>query len=154
MKKNKFMMRKRQAVTPCNRLEKCQSAQSAMDVEVLCMDQLRKSSELETPLLKLQLYDHGGSNHSAKVLPANGCTGERGTGRSAKKPDKGGIQTWEGLRNTEKAIFHALSTWGNGLLSSEQGVYIAESVAANNIKEAERRFWMPWTMEVLIILQK
>ncbi|CAL2263567.1 unnamed protein product [Prunus armeniaca] len=31
-----------------------------------------------------------------------------------------------------------------GLLSSEQGVYIAESVAANNIKEAERRFWMPW----------
>ncbi|CAL8159092.1 unnamed protein product [Prunus armeniaca] len=43
-----------------------QSAQSAMDVE-----------------------DYGGSNHSAKVWPANGCTGERGTGRSAKKPDKG-----------------------------------------------------------------
>ncbi|CAL2250775.1 unnamed protein product [Prunus armeniaca] len=41
-----------------------------------------------------------------------------------------------------------------GLLSSEQGVYIAESVAAKNIKEAERRFRMPWTMEVLIILQK
>ncbi|CAL2250761.1 unnamed protein product [Prunus armeniaca] len=66
-----------------------QSAQSAMDVEVLCMDHLRKRSELETPLLKLQLYDHGGSNHSAKVWPANGCTGERGTGKSAKKLDKG-----------------------------------------------------------------
>ncbi|CAL2250763.1 unnamed protein product [Prunus armeniaca] len=31
-----------------------------------------------------------------------------------------------------------------GLLSSEQGVYIAESVAAKNIKEAEKRFRMPW----------
>ncbi|PQP94651.1 hypothetical protein Pyn_29769 [Prunus yedoensis var. nudiflora] len=30
--------------------------------------------------------DHGGSNHSAKVEPANGCTGERETGNSAKKP--------------------------------------------------------------------
>ncbi|CAL2244048.1 unnamed protein product [Prunus armeniaca] len=29
--------------------------------------------------------DHGGSNHSAKVEPANGCTGERETGKSAKK---------------------------------------------------------------------
>ncbi|CAL2250717.1 unnamed protein product [Prunus armeniaca] len=33
--------------------------------------------------------DHGGSNHSAKVEPANGCTGERETGKSAKKLDKG-----------------------------------------------------------------
>ncbi|KAL6287501.1 hypothetical protein ACE6H2_011891 [Prunus campanulata] len=33
--------------------------------------------------------DHGGSNHSAKVEPANGCTGKRETGKSAKKPDKG-----------------------------------------------------------------
>ncbi|CAL8159090.1 unnamed protein product [Prunus armeniaca] len=29
--------------------------------------------------------DHGGSNHSAKVEPSNGCTGERETGKSAKK---------------------------------------------------------------------
>ncbi|CAL9014788.1 unnamed protein product, partial [Prunus brigantina] len=53
-----------------------QSAQSAMDVE-----------------------DHGGSNHSAKVWPANGCTGERGTGRSAKKPGDSPIDvvdpSWE-----------------------------------------------------------
>ncbi|ONI19864.1 hypothetical protein PRUPE_3G302000 [Prunus persica] len=105
-----------------------QSAQSAMDVEVLCMDHLRKSSDSRdssseaTTLCKpgkthalirdeaqvlssadpkatadhfliwtclLSPLDHGGSNHSAKVWPANGCTGERGTGRSAKKPDKG-----------------------------------------------------------------
>ncbi|CAL2250693.1 unnamed protein product [Prunus armeniaca] len=33
--------------------------------------------------------DHGGSNHSAKVEPANGCTSERETGKSAKKLDKG-----------------------------------------------------------------
>ncbi|PQM40140.1 uncharacterized protein Pyn_24198 [Prunus yedoensis var. nudiflora] len=33
--------------------------------------------------------DHSGSNHSAKVEPANGCTGERETEKSAKKPDKG-----------------------------------------------------------------
>ncbi|CAL8142455.1 unnamed protein product [Prunus armeniaca] len=124
-----------------------QSAQSAMDVEVLCMDHLRKSSDTrdssseaatlckpgkthalirdeaqvlssadpkatETPhlgrpppyldlsaiptgnrtsLISRNAFepDHGGSNHSAKVWPANGCTGERGTGRSAKKPDKG-----------------------------------------------------------------
>ncbi|CAL2262142.1 unnamed protein product [Prunus armeniaca] len=62
-----------------------QSAQSAMDVEVLCMDHLRKSSDTRDSSFE----DYGGSNHSAKVWPANGCTGERGTGRSAKKPDKG-----------------------------------------------------------------
>ncbi|XP_008230442.1 PREDICTED: uncharacterized protein LOC103329722 [Prunus mume] len=39
--------------------------------------------------LKHSREDYGGSNHSAKVWPANGCTGERGTGRSAKKPHKG-----------------------------------------------------------------
>ncbi|CAL2244041.1 unnamed protein product [Prunus armeniaca] len=33
--------------------------------------------------------DHGGSNHSAKVEPDSGCTGERETGKSAKKLDKG-----------------------------------------------------------------
>ncbi|CAL8159070.1 unnamed protein product [Prunus armeniaca] len=62
-----------------------QSAQSAMDVEVLCMAHLRKSSDTRDSSFE----DYGGSNHSAKVWPANGCTGERGTGRSAKKPDKG-----------------------------------------------------------------
>ncbi|CAL9014768.1 unnamed protein product, partial [Prunus brigantina] len=78
-----------------------QSAQSAMDVEVLCMDHLRKSSDTRDSsseaatlckpgkthaLIRDEAQDHGGSNHSAKVWPANGCTGERGTGRSAKKP--------------------------------------------------------------------
>ncbi|KAI5341364.1 hypothetical protein L3X38_020638 [Prunus dulcis] len=81
-----------------------QSAQSAMDVEVLCMDHLRKSSDTRDSsseattlckpgkthaLIRDEAQDHGGSNHSAKVWPANGCTGERGTGKSAKKPDKG-----------------------------------------------------------------
>ncbi|ONI05050.1 hypothetical protein PRUPE_6G353600 [Prunus persica] len=32
--------------------------------------------------------DHGGSNHSAKVEPANGSTGKRETGKSAKKPGR------------------------------------------------------------------
>ncbi|CAL2250698.1 unnamed protein product [Prunus armeniaca] len=53
--------------------------------------------------------DHGGSNHSAKVEPANGCTGERETGKSAKKLDKGRTAKEEASKR-EKYSRSALNT--------------------------------------------
>ncbi|CAL2250765.1 unnamed protein product [Prunus armeniaca] len=53
--------------------------------------------------------DHGGSNHSAKVEPANGCTGERETGKSAKKLDKGRTAKEEASKREKLAL--AESQW-------------------------------------------